>query len=149
MELRDRSQVRSDVHDHQDAAHADVEHARTHEYIWWQKDPASTEAMAVEGPVQHDPRRVAFHSSAGRLPTGLTPGRRRRPAPLCPAPAGDGPPQFLIGPGPTRALCRLGGSLRHLDASSGSSVLVQRPRVDHQMIFGGSGRNLTGPTCDK
>ncbi len=33
------------------------------------------------GPVQHGPRKVAFHSPAGRLPTRLIPARRRRPAP--------------------------------------------------------------------
>jgi len=29
---------------------------------------------------------------------------------LCPAPADDGPPRPFRGPGPTRTLCRLGGS---------------------------------------
>jgi len=45
----------------------------------------------------------------------------------------------FTGPGPTRTYCRRGGSLRLLDASSGSSVLVQCPRDDRQMSFGGSG----------
>ena len=50
-----RPRARSDVHDHQDPAHADVEPARAHDHIWWQEDPALTEGMAVGGPVQHDP----------------------------------------------------------------------------------------------
>jgi hypothetical protein len=38
-----------------DHAHANVEHARTYDHLWRQKDPAPTEGMAVGGPVQHDP----------------------------------------------------------------------------------------------
>jgi hypothetical protein len=58
---------------------------------------------------------------------------------LCPAPADDGPPQPFTGPGPTRTLCRRGGSLRPLAGSSDPCEMVQCPRDDRQMSFGGSG----------
>jgi len=44
----------SDVHDHQDPAHANVEHARTYDHLWRQKDPALPRHGRGR-PVQHDP----------------------------------------------------------------------------------------------
>jgi hypothetical protein len=64
--------------------------------------------------------------------------------PLCPAPADDGPPQPLTEPGPTRTLYRLEGSSDPSTAASGSSELVQCPRDDRQMSFGGSELSLHG-----
>ena len=95
-----RPRWRCHVHDQQDPAHADVEPARAHDHIWWQKDPAFTEDMAVGGPVQHDPCQVAFHSPAGRLPTRLIPARRRRPATCARR------QQTMVLPRPSRGLVR-------------------------------------------
>jgi len=91
-----------------DPAHANVEHARTYDHLWRRRTLHLPRAWPWEDQFQHDPLTgcVPFPGRPSVYapdPCAMTASRH-----LCPAPADDGPPRPLQGPGPTRTLCRLG-----------------------------------------